>query len=202
MSYYPIALFFHVVGALGFFIALGLEWTSLHHLRQATTTTQVREWSNIASGLHRVGGASMALILVAGFYMMAVAHIGAAWLIVAFWAFVVLAVFAAALTGPRMAVIRRAVAADTTSSAENAPVSPALFHVVHHPLLWLSIQTRLAIALGIVFLMTVKPGLGGALLTIVLAAVLGVASALPLPGRARAQERPAAWPTNRARRMA
>ena len=33
MNYYSIALFLHVVGALGFFVVLGLEWTSLRQLR-------------------------------------------------------------------------------------------------------------------------------------------------------------------------
>lgn len=37
----------------------------------------------------------------------------------------------------------------------------------------LTIQTRVAIALGIVFLITVKPGLVGVLLTIGVAVVLG-----------------------------
>jgi hypothetical protein len=56
------------------------------------------------------------------------------------------------------------------------------------PLLWASIQIRVAIALGIVFLMTVKPGLGGALLTIGVAIVLGLASALPGWGHVRLQQ--------------
>jgi hypothetical protein len=46
---------------------------------------------------------------------------------------------------------------------------------------------KLKIALGIVFLMTVKPGLGEALLTIGLALVLGLALALPAWGRVRLQ---------------
>lgn len=48
-----------------------------------------------------------------------------------------------------------------------------------------------AMALGIVFLMTVKPDLGASLLTIGVAIVLGLASALPIPGRERVQEEPA-----------
>lgn len=187
MSYYTIALFFHIVGALGFFVALGLEWTSLRRLRQATTATQVREWLRVSTGARRVGIASMVIILVAGFYMMAVAQIGAAWLIVAFWMVVLLIALTLALTSPRMAAIGRAMKAE---AVENGPVSPTLYHVVHHPLLWISIQTRVAIALGIVFLMTVKPDLSGALLTVGIAVVLGLAAALPLRGRERPQEEP------------
>jgi uncharacterized membrane protein YqjE len=52
------------------------------------------------------------------------------------------------------------------------------------------VQTRTAIALGIVFLMTVKPDLIGALVTIGTAVVLGLASAFPIwrLERARGEE--------------
>jgi hypothetical protein len=45
-----------------------------------------------------------------------------------------------------------------------------------------------AITLGIVFLKTAKPDLGGSLLTIGVAIVLGLALALPMPRREQAQE--------------
>ncbi len=182
---YSIALFFHIVGALGFFVALGVEWMSLRKFRGATTTSQVREWLRDAIGVRRVGMASMLTLLASGFYMMVIAQVGGAWVIVSFWSLVLLSILAVTLSFRRMAAIGRIVA------AEDGPVSTTLRHLLHHPLLWLAIQTRVAIALGIIFLMTVKPGLGGALLTIGIAAMLGIASALPLFGRQRAQEEPA-----------
>ena len=72
-------------------------------------------------------------------------------------------------------------------SAEHGPPSPALRQLLHDPLLVISLQTRVAIALGIVFLMTVKPDLRGSLLAIVIAAMLGLASALPILRREQAQ---------------
>jgi hypothetical protein len=55
------------------------------------------------------------------------------------------------------------------------------------PILWISLQTRGSIALGIVFLMTVKRVLVGSLLVIGVAIMLGIASVLPLLRRERAQ---------------
>jgi hypothetical protein len=185
MNYYSIALFFHIVGALGVFVALGLEWTGLRQIRGATTSEQVRVWMRISNSTRRLGIASMLTILVSGFYMMATVWGGVAWIIVAFWTLVLLVVLGLALTGPRMAALGRALA------TEHGTVSPTLQHLANHPLLWISIQTRVAIALGIIFLMTVKPDLGGSLLTIGVALVLGLASALPIPGRERVQEEPA-----------
>ncbi len=182
MNYYSIALFFHIVGALGFFVALGLEWAGLRQIRNATTTEQVRQGMRISGSTRRLGMASMLTILVFGFYLSAVAWGGAAWIVVTLGVIVVLIAFSAALTGPRMAAIGRALA------TEKGPVSQNLHALANHPLLWVSIQTRVAIALGIVFLMTVKPGLGGSLLTIGVATLLGLAASLPMPRRERVQE--------------
>jgi hypothetical protein len=174
MNDYSIALFWHIVGALGFFVALGLEWMSLGHVRRATTAEQVRERMHLSNNAHRVAMPSMLMILITGFYMMATVWGHVAWIIVALGAVVLLVALAVGLSGRRMAVIGRGLA------AEHGPVSPFLHDVLHHPLLWISIQTRVAIALGIVFLMTAKPDLRGSLLAIVIAAMLGLASALPI----------------------
>jgi hypothetical protein len=86
------------------------------------------------------------------------------------------------LTAPRMAAIGRALA------IEKGSVSQSFHNLVNHPILWISIQTRVAIVLGIIFLKIAKPGLGGSLLAIGVAIVLGVASALPMFRRVRGQE--------------
>jgi hypothetical protein len=182
MNFYSIALFLHILGALGFFVALGLEWTSLRRMRGATTFEQVREWMGIANSAQRVGMPSMLLILISGFYMMATAWGGVAWIIVALGTLVLLVVLGLALTGPRMAAIGRAV------TGEHGPVSATLHSLLHDPILWISMQTRAALALGIVFLMTVKPELGGALLTTGVALVLGLASGLPVLAREPVQD--------------
>ena len=182
MTFYSIALFLHIVGALGLFVALGLEWMSLLYLRRATTTEQAREWLNAFGLLRWVGPISMGTILLPGFYMMATTWGGVAWIGIALAAMILLAVVGAVLTGSRMAAIGRAV------PAESGSLSPAFRQRLHDPFLLASIQTRVAIALGIVFLMTVKPGLGGALLTIGVAIILGLASAWPMWGRGRTKE--------------
>jgi hypothetical protein len=81
-----------------------------------------------------------------------------------------------------MAAIGRA------AGTQRGSVSPNLNQLVHDPILTISIHTRVAITLGIVFLMTVKPGLVGSLLTMVVATVLGFTSALPMPRHAHVQE--------------
>jgi hypothetical protein len=185
MNTYSIALFLHVVGALGFFVALGLEWTRLRQIRSATTSEQVRASMRFYKSVRRFGMASMLIILVFGFYMAATVWGGPAWITVALGSLVLIILLTIVLTRPQITAIGRALA------AEKGPLSPALRQLVNHPLLWISIQTRVTIAVGIVFLMTVKPGLGGSLLTIGVATVLGLVLSLPMPRREQVQEGPA-----------
>jgi hypothetical protein len=163
MNDYSIALFLHIVGALGFSVALSLEWTGLRQIRSATAAEQVRAWMGILKNARRAGFASMLTTVVSGFYMMATVWGGA----------------------PRMTAIGKALATEKGMLSQN-------FHsLASHPLLWTSIQTRVAITLGIVFLKVVKPDWAGSLLTIGVAIVLGLVSTLPMPHRERAQERSA-----------
>ena len=182
MNAYSIALFLHIVGALGFFVALGLEWTGLWQIRSAMTPQQVRGWMGILKSVRKVGFASMLTTAISGFYMMATVWGSEAWVIVSLGALVLVIVLSVVLTGPRMAAIGQALA------TEKVPLSQTFHSLANDPLLWISIQTRVAIALGIVFLKTAKPDLGGSLLTIGIALVLGFASALPMPRRERTHE--------------
>jgi hypothetical protein len=81
-----------------------------------------------------------------------------------------------------MIVIGRALATG------KGPVSQAFQNLVNDPILWISIQTRVAIVLGIIFLKIATPGLGGSLLTFAVSVAIGIASALPRLRSAHAHE--------------
>jgi hypothetical protein len=182
MNNYSIALFFHIVGALGFFLALGLEWTGLWQLRSALLSQEVRAWMGLFKSARRGGFASMLAVVISGVYLMATAWGRVAWLIVTVGSLVVVIVLSLALSGPRMAAIGRALA------TEQGALSQTFHRLANHPLLWISIQTRVAISLGIVLLKTTRPDLSVSLLIIGGAMVLGLASALPMPSRERAYQ--------------
>lgn len=182
MDVNSIALFLHIVGALGLFVALGLEWTGLWQIRSATATEQVRTWMGVLKSVRKVGFASMLTTVITGIYMMLTDWGGVAWITVTIGSLVLVIVLSLALTGPRMAAIGQALVMG------KGVFSQTYHSLANHPLLWISIQTRVAIALGIVFLKTAKPDLGGSLLTIGIAIVLGLASALPVYRREQVQE--------------
>jgi hypothetical protein len=174
MNAYAIALFAHIVGALGFAIALGLEWTGLWQLRRARSTELVREWMGLLRRTQGVGFVSMLATVITGVYMMATVWSAVPWLVVTVGSLGLLIALSAAFTRPRMKAIGQALAAG------HGPMSAAFQALVNYPLLWGSIQARVAVTLGILLLKIAKPDLIGSLITIGVALVLGTVSALPL----------------------
>lgn len=118
-------------------------------------------------------------MVISGVYMMATAWGRVPWLIVTVGSLIAVIVLSLALSGSRMAAIGRALA------TEQGAVSQTFHRLANHPLLWISIQTRVAITLGIVLLKTARPDLSVSLLIIGVAIVLGLVSALPMPRRER-----------------
>jgi hypothetical protein len=185
MSAYSIALFLHIVAALGVVVELSLQWTGLWQIRSAVRPEQVRAWMRILKNTNKVGFPSMLTTVLTGIYMVLKVWGWVPWIIVTIGSLVLVIVLSVALSKPRMMAIGRALA------TKKGPVSQTFHNLVNHPILWISIQTRVAIVLGIVFLKIAKPDLAGSLLTIGVAIVLGLASTLPVPRRERAQAGPA-----------
>src|SRR5262245_42500934 len=120
MSAYSIAVFLHIVGALGIFAAIGLEWAGLTNLRRATDSTQVREWVRLLAAPRSVGGPSALLILASGIYLSATRWGPQGWILVALGGMVLVAALGGAVGGRRVPAIAQAV------PAEAGPVSAAL----------------------------------------------------------------------------
>src|SRR5256885_5117495 len=91
MTDYTIALFLHIVGALGMFVALAFEWVAWAGLRRSAAVQEARGWLGLLGLVRRVGPASLGLILVAGLYMTATVVGWTAWILVPLASFVVIA---------------------------------------------------------------------------------------------------------------
>ena len=189
MSLYAIVVFLHIVGALGLFAALALEWASILSLRRATIADHAREWARLLASLRLVGGPAVLTILVTGIYMMATRWGGQGWIGVGFGGLVLVAVLGGILTGRRAGPLLRAV------GSEDGPISAALGDRLRDPILMVSLYLRTALALGIVFVMSVKPDTAGALTAMGVALVLGLATGFPTWSRGRRAAPLAAHPT-------
>jgi hypothetical protein len=187
MNLYTVVLFLHVSGAIGYFIAMGTWLIGLAALRRAQRVEQVRLLSDLIGRLGPLFGISVLLILASGLYMAITAWgLLTGWIAVALISLVLMAPFGTALIEPR----RRAIARLASATADG-PLPQPLVLRTHDPVLLTALQTIIALLLGIVFLMTNKPPLVGALLVMALALALGLASGVVVSRTARTPEQSA-----------
>jgi hypothetical protein len=174
MNIYTLALFAHIVGAIGTFIGVSVWLAVAEALRRVQRVEQVRTLTSLIqpSGIFAI--VSILLLGIAGFYM-ALAAWGeqATWIAVATISFVFLAPFGAFVIDPRLRAIAKAAVA-----APDGPLSASLAARIHDPLVGIGLYLYIGVLLGIVFLMTTKPPLAASILAMVVAAMLGLAVGL------------------------
>jgi hypothetical protein len=166
MDLYSVLIFAHVLGAAAVFAALGIELVAFRRLRGARTADQARTWMGPFREAGRLGPAAMVTILIAGVWMMALRWGPEPWILTALVGWVVMAILGGALTRRGMGRLGVLLARDSQL--------PEHFHGLVEGPLWISLWVRLAIAVGILGLMTVKPDALGSLV------ILGVALAVGL----------------------
>ncbi|GAA4301457.1 DUF2269 family protein [Compostibacter hankyongensis] len=164
--WYKIALFLHVIGALLLCTALVIEWLCILNLRKADTPERIRESVFNYSALSKIGGTAMLLILIPGFYMTAMVWKDASWIMIALAGLLLLGIIGGVVTGRKMNKIKKMVKTGNNSVQEFKPL-------LNKNSLWLSIQIRTFLFLGIIFLMTVKPGLAGSITAILISILVG-----------------------------
>ncbi len=175
MIFYSLALFAHIVGVLGLFIAIGLVWISILRLQRAQTIAQVRERISLASVQERLLPTASLLILLAGIYM-TITTWGwkTPWIDVSLAALVVMGTLGGAVINRRLKAMR---IASSTAEAPAGSIPAELRRQITDPVLWIAVQTNGFTGLGVVFLMTTKSDLVGSLITLAVSLVLGVVSA-------------------------
>jgi hypothetical protein len=175
MTNYSLALFIHFVGLVMLFVGYGLEWIVSAFLRGATTTDQVRAWLRVYRTSLPVSGPGLLVLILSGGYLAQVT--GAmknGWMSASF-----IAIFLALVIGfmfilPRIKAIRGALPEGSAALPANAT---ALLSAPGLPTL---IRVRVMLALGIVFLMTVKPDtFASSLLVFGAAIALGLLASAP-----------------------
>jgi len=157
MSLYSIALFLHTVGAVLLFVTLTVEGIALGQLSGAATTEAARGAAAMLRVNRIVGPLSALGVLIPGLYMTATSWGLVAWIVVALVSWLLVAVLGA-VNGIRILALER---------------KQALLTGIRDPLFLISWLTRVGLAMGVVFLMTVKPGVVAAVLGILIAASAG-----------------------------
>jgi hypothetical protein len=164
---YDLALFLHVIGVLGLFAALTIEGIALRGIRGSVTGDQARTWLGLLRPLRIVGPLALLLILVPGLYLSATIETGGGWIAAGLIGFVAIGILGGAVTGRRMRVV------GPTLGRAQGPLDGPAAEGSRDAALTTSYALRLALALGIVWLMTVKPDFVASLVALGGAAVLG-----------------------------
>ncbi len=182
MRPYVFALFVHVSGVIGMFVGLGVWLFGVAILRRTERIEQVRLVVGpiLAAGNPVVGSI---LVLAAGGIYMAVttwADARPAWILVATASFLLLAPVGAFVLDPRLRAVER-----LARATPDGLLTGALVAGTRDPVLNAGLRTFVAVLSGIVFLMTTKPQLVAAVLTMGVALMLGLASSAPQWWRGR-----------------
>jgi len=170
MTLHAVVLFLHVLGALLLFAAFGLEWLCLRGLRRATSLEQLRAWSGAAALLPRFHAFSGPLIIFAGAYLATKMDAWAqGWISIALLVVVVMLVLGMGISGRRVKALIKA------SMQDNA-VAADLVSRAYAPILRYSLRLRIALGLGVVYLMGSKSPMEGSIVVIGIAAAAGLAA--------------------------
>lgn len=179
MDLYPLLIFVHVLGAVGLFAAIGIEVLAFTRLQRAASVGQAQTWMALLRDQGRIGPVSMVAILVTGIWMLVVRWGPEPWMIITLAWLIAMGVSTALLARRPMARLGALLTDDTDSVAPDFPAA-----VTSTPLA-ASLRLRVFMAVGIVALMTIKPGLAGSLAIVGAAVALGLATAV-LPTRRKA----------------
>lgn len=183
MSFHSFLVFVHVLGAAGLAAAIGVEAAALGALRRARTPAEAGGWVGVLGLPARIGGPAMLATLASGIWMMATVWGHQPWILAAFVGLVAMGAAGGAVTGRRMRRIRAAIA--TEAGPELAESFRSL--VAGRPLA-ASLRIRVALGVGILGLMTAKPGAAGSWLILALAAAAGVVAGALAPSAPSARD--------------
>jgi hypothetical protein len=177
VSTYVIVLFLHISGALGYFISAGARSLNMIILQRAQRVEQVRIITTLDNWLGPLAGISLLTLVVTGLYMTATTWgFSTGWIDVTLTSVILLAPAGALLMEPR----RRAIVA-MARELPDGPIQPALQRHIDNRVLQATARALPLLLLGIVFLMTTKPSLGGSILVMAVALTLSISVGVLMP---------------------
>src|SRR5258708_7450982 len=182
MSRYSVDVFVHVMGAIAVFVGYGSLLLAVTAMRRATNSDQVRAITSTLLATRKIGLeriSAIDVIVIVGVFMIAITGLDMAltfqllrapWVEVAIGSFLVLAPIGPLMTNPRLHRIE-----DAANLETSGPISNVLRAHTHDPLLALELGGSLGILIGLVFIMTTKPGLVVSLVAVLVAVAGGLA---------------------------
>ena len=178
---YNVVLFLHILGAVLMFMAISILALAMLSMLHAKETEDVKRWSGLAVKIDGLFPLSTLVILAPALYL-----VFSTWGWSTAWINVSLAaLLGTSFLGPVINLRRLKGILAAAEAEANVVPSPDLLKKVRDPVLWNSVSVMSMLVVGILFLMAVKLGLLGSLITLVLAIATGFALAHFLLGKIR-----------------
>jgi len=167
---YGVVLFLHLAALLAAISTAGIAHFAEGRLAAAETVAAARPWASLLSRAAPVFPLVLLVLLASGAYLV---HRGWGWsngwieagLVGVFLLFA----NGAGVVGRRNLVLKRAL-----SAAADGPLTDALLQLTRRDVGGIASWANTGLAIGVVFVMTTKPGLAGSLAALAAAAALGV----------------------------
>jgi hypothetical protein len=170
MDLYGVALFIHILGVISLFGAFVLLQRVGAQVRAAESSEQLKLLMGILRALGNMFTTATVFLLASGLYMTArVWTFTTSWVVVGIATILMIMVLGSAIPGKRLAAIGAA-----AGSAPPGPLSDDLRQATRDPQLWMVASMNSTAAMGVIWLMTNKPGW---LWSIVIVVVLAAAGA-------------------------
>jgi hypothetical protein len=175
MNSYTLVLFVHIASDITLFTAIGAQVLTLHLLQQAGSVAQARILLGMMPLTNRIGVGGALLTIGSGIYLAVSVWGLPGWIQVTLASLILfLPPLVAGIIEPRLHALIKMV-----HGVPEGPLPPSLHTQIRDPLLRTALSVDLGVVLGIVFLMTTKPPLPGAIATMAVALLLAFATALP-----------------------
>lgn len=183
MSGYNVALFFHIVGVVTLFAGLAIQQVAGARLRSAANVRELRQWMGAMQPTGLALPVAAAVILFSGLVMTAKQwSMGTPWIATGFLTLVAMAIAGATVLRRGFTRIGKASAAAMNL---DSPVPSDVARLRAAPLLWTVMGAMDGAAVGVLWLMTNKPGGAVPSAIVVGAAIVGAALMALAAGRTR-----------------
>ena len=174
MDAYRTVLFFHLLSLFLGFGAAAILGLSLFRLRAASTGSDALPWSALAGKTERVFPVSIVGLFITGAYMTSDSWTwSTGWIDVAIVALIVIAAQGVLIAGRRAKSLEQMLGANGSG-----PLSSDARKMTCDRALWIVSFANPGIVLGVVWTMTQKPGMAGAIVAVVIGYSLGTLTAL------------------------
>jgi hypothetical protein len=173
MSLYSVLLYVHVLGAMGYVSGTIFSLLGLFALRNARRVEQARSILGLVERSGQVSGISLLILLVAGLLMTITT-----WGWQTGWIDVTLGTLVLLFGSGALMGIRRHRITVLIKDMPDGPIPGDIEQMMYDPWMGMGIYLLVTLLLGIIFLMTVKPGLSGSLLVIGISILLGLGVSL------------------------